>query len=177
MSELRERRGQGIAGTAIDQGQQSGIAEPSIDQGQQSSNSGFYQALLHGGDYLHASDTQASAGLYDNPLPCCGCGIGWFLYVLFISLSSPSPLFLLASTIILSFPFFHYWACFLNHPLFSAIFPFHYWRLDLSTIGWFLHLGPKILSTNLQHSVVDSHNQDLFLHKSFHLPIGLVDGT
>jgi hypothetical protein len=119
MTELRERRGQGVAESAIDQGQQSGIAEPSIDQGQQSgiaepsidqgqqsSNSGFYQALLHGGDYLHASDTQASAGLYDNPLPCCGCGIGWFLYVLFISLSSPSPLFLLASTIIPSFPFF-----------------------------------------------------------------------
>jgi hypothetical protein len=79
MTELRERRGQGVAESAIDQGQQSGIAEPSIDQGQQSSNSGFYQALLHGGDYLHASDTQASAGLYDNPLPCCGCGIGWFL--------------------------------------------------------------------------------------------------
>ncbi|CAK9202815.1 unnamed protein product [Sphagnum jensenii] len=81
MTELRERRGQGIAEPAINQGQQSGIAEPSIDQGQQSSNSGFYQALLHGGDYLHASDTQASVGLYENPLPCCGCGIGWFLFL------------------------------------------------------------------------------------------------
>lgn len=106
MTELRERRGQGIAEPAINQGQQSGIAEPSIDQGQQSSNSGFYQALLHGGDYLHASDTQASAGLYENPLPCCGCGIGWFLYVLFISLSPlPRPF---SCLLLLSSPLFFF---------------------------------------------------------------------
>jgi hypothetical protein len=135
MTELRERRGQGIAEPAIDQGQQSGTAEPSIDQGQQSSNSGFYQALLHGGDYLHASDTQASAGLYENPLPCCGCGIGWFLYVLFISLSPlPRPFSCLLP---LSSPLFLFFIIELASTITpsSAIFPFHYWRLDLSTIG------------------------------------------
>lgn len=150
MTELRERRSQGIAEPAIDQGQQSGIAEPSIDQGQQSSNSGFYQALLHGGDYLHASDTQASAGLYENPLPCCGCGIGWFLYVLFISLSSPLPLFLLASTIIPSFPFFHYWAWFRNHPSSLLFFPFTIGGLICQQLAdfsiWVQRFFPQIYS-------------------------------
>lgn len=35
------------------------------------------------GDYVHVGDTeQHLLGSYDKPLPCFGCGIGWFSFLL-----------------------------------------------------------------------------------------------
>ncbi|KAH9608826.1 hypothetical protein KSS87_014298 [Heliosperma pusillum] len=34
------------------------------------------------GDYALIEDADASLGLYDKPLPCFGCGIGWFSFLL-----------------------------------------------------------------------------------------------
>lgn len=35
------------------------------------------------GDYELVRDTEDNLlGIYDKPLPCCGCGIGWFCFLL-----------------------------------------------------------------------------------------------
>lgn len=33
-------------------------------------------------EYESFPDSYPLIGLYDRPLPCCGCGMGWFLVIL-----------------------------------------------------------------------------------------------
>lgn len=39
-----------------------------------------YEALS--GDEENSPYLYPSAGIYDRPLPCCGCGIGWFSFLM-----------------------------------------------------------------------------------------------
>ncbi|KAL3675347.1 hypothetical protein R1sor_025295 [Riccia sorocarpa] len=42
-------------------------------------NTGAHAPLL--GGYRDDSDGDVSVGMYDRPLPCCGCGIGWCSFI------------------------------------------------------------------------------------------------
>ncbi|KAL2607667.1 hypothetical protein R1flu_026240 [Riccia fluitans] len=41
--------------------------------------SGAHAPLL--GEYTDDSDGDVSVGIYDRPLPCCGCGFGWGSFI------------------------------------------------------------------------------------------------
>ncbi|KAG0582725.1 hypothetical protein M758_3G082100 [Ceratodon purpureus] len=44
---------------------------------------GPYQMLLHPGEYGNmGAEAQPYVGLYDRPLPCCGCGVGWCCFLM-----------------------------------------------------------------------------------------------
>ncbi|KAG0608538.1 hypothetical protein M758_8G113100 [Ceratodon purpureus] len=47
-----------------------------MEKGKQRSAGGPYEALLY-----PEEDPHPYVGIYDRPLPCCGCGIGWFCFL------------------------------------------------------------------------------------------------
>jgi hypothetical protein len=47
-----------------------------MEKGKQRSAGGPYEALLYSEE-----DPHPLVGIYDRPLPCCGCGIGWFSFL------------------------------------------------------------------------------------------------
>jgi len=53
-----------------------------MEKGKQRSSGGPYEALLYSDEYgSPGSDSDQYVGIYDRPLPCCGCGIGWFSFL------------------------------------------------------------------------------------------------
>jgi hypothetical protein len=51
-----------------------------MEKGKQRSGVGPYEVLLHS-DEEPDLESQPFVGIYDRPLPCCGCGIGWFSFL------------------------------------------------------------------------------------------------
>jgi len=53
-----------------------------MEKGKQRSSGGPYEVLLYSEEYgSPGSDPDPYVGIYDQPLPCCGCGIGWFSFL------------------------------------------------------------------------------------------------
>lgn len=52
-----------------------------MEKGKQRSAGGPYEVLLYPEEHSPGSDTHSHVGMFDRPLPCCGCGIGWFSFL------------------------------------------------------------------------------------------------
>jgi len=53
-----------------------------MEKGKPRNAEGSYEVLLYPEEeYSPSADPHPYVGIFDRPLPCCGCGIGWFSFL------------------------------------------------------------------------------------------------